>query len=423
MRDAARPARVAVLGAGIVGISAAVWLRRAGLEVALIDREAPGAGATYGNAGVLAASAVVPVAAPGILAKTPRMLLDPSSPLFLRWRRLPRLAPWLLRYLRGATPEGVDRCAAALRPLLGDALADHQALAAGTGAERYVAPCDYLFLYRDRAAYAADGFAWDVRRRFGYDWDVVEGPAVRNLDPVFAPSERFAVRLGGHGRITDPGAYAAALAAHVERAGARIIRAEAEDVVVEDGAVRGVRLRAPDGAVETLPCDAALAATGAWSGGLLARLGLRLPLESERGYHIELWGPSAMPRAPTMIASAKAVATPMEGRLRVAGIVEYGGLDAPPSDGPRALLRRRVREVFPGLTWREEREWMGHRPVLSDSIPAIGRVPGVRGAWVGVGHQHVGLTAGPATGRLLARMIAGERPNLDVAPYDPARFA
>lgn len=416
------PGHVAVVGAGIVGVSAAIWLRRAGIGATLIDRGPPGEGASFGNAGLLASSAVVPVTVPGLLAKAPRMLLDRDGPLFLRWSYLPRLAPWLVRYLRCATPESVERCAAALRPLLCDSLADHQALAADSAAARYVVPCDYLTLYRDRAAFEADAFAWEVRARHGYCWETLDGEAVRRWDPLLAPDRNFAVRQEGHGRISDPGAYVKALAAQAEASGARLLRAEVEDVVRAEGAVTGLRLRGADGAAETLACDAVVLAAGAWSGGLARRLGLRVPLESERGYHLELLEPTAMPRAPVMLSSAKAVATPMDGRLRIAGLVEFGGLEAGPSNAPLRLLRRAARAAFPGLDWRGEREWMGRRPALTDSIPAIGPVPGLRGAWLGFGHHHVGLTGGPATGRLLARMIAGDRPNIDVAPYDPARF-
>lgn len=411
------PRRVAVIGAGIVGVALALGLRRDGREVTLIDRAGPGEGASYGNGGVLAACSIVPVTVPGLIAKAPRMLLDPKQPLFLRWAHLPRLAPWLARYLRHATAAEAKRIAAALDPLLHDALEAHRALSAGTPAARYVAPSDYAFLYRDRAAFEADAFAWGVRRAHGWRWETLEGAALRDWDPIFAPSLGFAAKLGGHGRISDPGAYVKALAAAFEAEGGRLIRAEVEDVAVEGGRVAGVRAGG-----ETLACDAVALCAGAWSGRLARRLGLAVPLESERGYHLELVEPSAMPRAPVMIAAGKFVATPMEGRLRLAGIVEFGGLDAPASPAPAALLRAHARAAFPGLSWREERAWMGHRPAPSDSIPLIGAVPGVRGAWLGFGHHHVGLTGGPRTGRLLADLIAGRRPNIALAPYDPARF-
>lgn len=409
---------VAVIGAGIVGVATALWLQRDGFSVVLIDRAGPAEGASYGNAGVLASCSVVPVTVPGILRKAPKMLFDPDQPLFLKWGYLPRLAPWLRRYLSHANAADARRIAEALALIVGDSLADHQALAAGTGAERFVVPSDYCFAYRDRVHYEGDAFAWGLRRDLGFTWEELEGEAVAAYDPALGPSIGFLARAGEHGHITDPGGYVRALADHVVREGGRLVIAEAEDIVREGGAVTGVRAGG-----ETIACDAAVLAAGAWSGPLARSLGLAVPLESERGYHVELVEPSRMPREPVMVAAGKFVMTPMEGRLRLAGIVEFGGLEAPPSRAPFELLLKSVRTVLPGLTWREERRWMGHRPAPADSIPVIGAVPGLRGAWCGFGHHHIGLTAGPRTGRLLAQLIAGRKPNVDMAPFDPTRFA
>jgi len=409
--------RVAVIGAGIVGVATAVWLLRDGHEVILVDRQAPGEGASYGNAGVLASSSIVPVTAPGLLAKAPRMLLDPHEPVFVRWRYLPKLVPFLRRYLSPANAQDTRRIADALARLVPDSLAEHTALAQGTGAEAFIVPSDYVFAYRDRAHFEGDAFGWGIRKAHGFTWEVLEGEAARAYEPALAPAVGTLVRMAGHGHIKDPGGYVKALAAHAQRQGARLIRGTAEDVVREGGAVTGVRV---DG--ETVPCETVVVATGAWSRGLCARLGLDVPLETERGYHLDLLSPSLMPRAPLMVASGKFVATPMDGRLRLAGIVEFGGLEAPPSRAPFALLERRIREALPGLSWAETRRWMGHRPAPADSLPLIGEVPGTKGAFLGFGHHHVGLTAGPRTGRLLAQLIAGRTPNVDICAFAPSRF-
>ncbi len=408
---------IAVIGAGIVGVSTAIWLRRDGHDVTLIDRIGPGAGASQGNGGVLASSSIIPVTVPGLIAKAPKMLFSPNQPLFLKWRYLPRLVPWLVRYLRHANAASVERRAAALAPIIGDSLADHQALADGTGAERYVVPSDYLFLYPDRRHFEADAFGWSVRKAHGFEWDELEGQSWRDYDPVFGPQIGFAVRLGNHGHITDPGGYVQALAAHAERSGVRIIRAEVDDIVREGGQLTGLRAGG-----QTIACDGAVLAAGAWSGRLAAKFGLKAPLETERGYHLELWEPSVMPRSPVMVASGKFVATPMDGRLRLAGVVEFGGLEAEPSRAPYQLLEQNIRAAMPGLTWKRTVEWMGHRPSMADSIPVIGEVPGLSGAYAAFGHDHVGLTGGPKTGRIMAQIISGTRPNIDLDPYSPARF-
>ncbi len=409
---------VVIVGAGIVGVSTALHLQRDGHQVTLIDKAGPAEGASYGNGGVLASCSMVPVTGPGLIRKAPGMLFSPNQPLFLKWRYLPRLMPWLARYLSHANAEDTRRIAAAVHGIVGDSLAEHQALARGTGAEKWIVPSDYLYIYNDRAHFQSDAFGWGIRKAHGFTWDELEGAVFHDYDPAFAPHLGFAVRLGNHGRITDPGRYVKDLAAHVGAQGGRLITAAVEDIVRDGRRVTGVRAGG-----QTVPCDAVVIATGVWSGPLAKRLGLKVPLESERGYHVEFIEPSVMPRAPVMVASGKFVMTPMQGRLRAAGVVEFGGLKAGPSRAPLELLRRNVAAALPGLTFSDTREWMGHRPAPCDSIPVIGAVPRLDGAFTGFGHHHIGLTGGPKTGRLLAQMIGGRKPNIDVSPYSPARFS
>ncbi len=409
---------IAIVGAGIVGVATAIWCLRDGHDVILIDKKGPGTGTSHGNGGVLASNSVIPVAVPGLLKKAPGMLFKPDQPLFLKWSYLPRVLPWLRQFLGHATADHVRHRAQAMSHILGDSVADHQALAKDTGAEHWIVPADYVFLYRDRAHYQTDAFGWQVRRDLGYDWEELEGPAFKAYDPTFGPSVGFGVRCPDHGRIADPGRYVKDLAAYAETQGAKLIIGDVSDIARENGAVTGVRING-----ETLACDTVVLAAGVWSKDLAAKLGVTVPIESERGYHLELWEPSVMPRSPVMVAAAKFVATPMEGRLRCAGVVEFGGLDAPPSKAPIDLLRRQIKEAIPGLTWKHEVTWMGHRPSVADSLPLIGEVPGTKGAYFGFGHDHVGLTGGPKTGRILSQLISERQPNIDLTPYSPARYA
>ncbi len=409
---------VAVIGAGIVGVSTAIWLQRAGVRVTLIDREGPASGTSYGNAGILAAISVVPVTVPGLLGKAPGMLLNPEKPLFLRWSYLPKLAPFLRRYLAHANDRAVEKISFGLAELLGDSADQHVALSAGTGAERHVQTGDYVFVYSSRAAYEAERYGWSLRKRRGYEWEELEGEALAAFDPALVGRFGFAVRCPGHGAVTDPGAYVKALWAHFEGQGGETRIASISDFALENG--RAVRALTDKGPVEA---DQFVLATGAWSGPLAKKLGVTMPLESERGYHIEFYDPSVAFRAPTMVAEAKFGLTSMEGRLRAAGIVEFGGLDAPPSEAPFKLIERRVREALPDLKYSRTERWMGHRPATADSLPVIGRAPKASNVWFGYGHQHVGLTGGPKTGRWLSQMIRGERPNVDLTPFAPDRPA
>lgn len=409
--------RVAIVGAGIVGVSTALWLARAGAAVVLIDRKPPGEGTSHGNAGVLASPSVVPVTTPGLIAKAPKMLFDPEQPLFLRWPYLPRLAPWLVKYLRHANAEDTARIAEALSLIVSNSLEDHQALAADTSAARFIVPSDYTFAYADRAHFEADGFGWGLRAKHGFTWDTYENDEVSAYEPSLGPNVKFLVAVRNCGHITDPGRYVKALADAAAAAGASVVTGTVTGLTLDGDRVRGVQL---DG--EEHAADHVVLATGVWSGPLADQLGLTVPLETERGYHLELINAEPMPQRPVMVAAGKFVATPMEGRLRLAGIVEFGGLKADPSDAPFALLKKAISHAMPSLTYRDEVRWMGHRPALPDSIPAIGEMPGIAGAWLGFGHHHIGLTAGPRTGRLLADLITGRRPNVDLSAFSPARF-
>ena len=409
--------KIVVIGAGINGVSAAIWLQREGLDVTLVDRQPPGQGTSYGNAGVLAACSVTPVTAPGLIGKSPRMLLNPDFPLFLRWSYLPRLMPWLVRYLGHANDADTRRIAHGLTHITADTVEQHKALAAGTPAEKWIADSNYQFAYKDHAAFDADAYSWALRAEAGFVPEVVEGDAVREVEPTLSSAIDCLAIMKDHGFISDPGNYVADLAKVFEAAGGRIVTANVEDFEMTDGRIGAVLTDA--GRFE---CDAAVLSTGVWSKPLMKKLGLNVPLETERGYHIVFREPSVMPKAPTAITSGKFVATPMAGGLRCAGVLEFGGLEAGPSKAPLELLRRKVLEAFPTLTATEEITWLGHRPAPADSLPLIGEVRKT-GVFAAFGHHHIGLTGGPKSGRMVARMIAGATDNVDPAPYDPNRFS
>lgn len=410
------PRHVAVIGAGIVGISSAIWLRRTGLDVTVIDRAGPGKGTSHGNAGVLAACSVVPVTVPGLMRKAPGMLLDRDFPLFLRWGYLPRLLPWLRRYMAHANDSDTRRIARGLAPIVSDSVEQHKALCDGLGLDDWVTESDYCYAYPDRAGYDADSYGWALRAEHGFTPQILEGDAVQDYEPTLSPDMRCLAIFGQHGFIRDPGGYVRALAEAFTKTGGKIITAEVQDVDIAGGQVSAVLTD-----TGRIDCDAALLATGVWSKPLMRKLGVNVPLESERGYHIVFRDAQGGPTRPIMVASGKFVATPMAQGLRCAGIVEFGGLDAGPSDAPLALLRRQAKAAFPALEAVEEIEWLGHRPAPADSLPLIGEI-GSSGVFTAFGHHHIGLTGGAKTGRLVAGMIAGQPPNMDMAAYHPQRF-
>jgi D-amino-acid dehydrogenase len=382
--------------------------------VTLVDRDGPAAGTSHGNAGVLAAGGVVPVTTPGLPMKAPGMLLDRDSPLFLRWSYLPRLLPFLRRYLAHATASHVRHYAQHMSQLLGDSYDQHMSLAEGTGAERFVHPHDYAFGYESAAVRAADQLGWDLRAEHGFRFEEVAGDAYD--DPFWRGRFDRVVVCRDHGRISDPGAYVQTLAQHFVAEGGTLIRTEITDIETDSGQCTALQT-----GLGRIKGDAIVLALGPWSKPLAQKLGARdLSFESERGYHVELVGPSAYPRDSMMVAAGKFAVNAMEGRIRCAGVLEFGGLKAGPRTKPLAMLRRRIKALFPDLIWEAEVEWMGHRPAPSDSLPLIG--PTLPGGYLAFGHQHVGLTGGPKTGRIIAGMIDGTT-NEEWAAFDPLRYA
>jgi D-amino-acid dehydrogenase len=406
-----------VIGAGINGLSTAIWLQRLGHDVKLVDRAEPGSGTSYGNAGILAAGAVLPVTVPGLIAKIPKMVLSRKSPLFLRWRYLPRLLPFLMKYLSFGTKKHVSRFAQEMSYLLGDSYDQHMALAQGTGAARFIHPDDYCHGYDSQAALDADMPAIVFRRALGYQIDIETGEEFAKTDPFHQGNFSHVARHKNHGRISDPLAYSRALFAHFLNQGGAFLNASVSDVVIANGEIECVQ--SDQGPITA---EQYVFTLGPWVQGISKQLGLSIPLESEGGYHVELINPSLIPKLPVMISAGKFVVTPMAGRIRLAGLLEFAGLDAP--DNPRAVdyLTRHIAKYLPHVRYDDMKVWHGFRPTTANSYPVIGRPAHLSNAHVGFGHQHIGLTAGPKTGRILAEMISNRPVNKDLSVFDPNQY-
>lgn len=410
--------KIAVVGAGIVGVSSALHLQRLGASVTLVDRNDPGHedAASYGNGGVLARCSIIPVATPGIIFKAPKMLFSPDGPLFLRWSYMPKLLPWLIPYLRSSTRENVEHAARHLAPLLFDSVDEHIALAKGTDAQKWVRTSEYMFLYKNRQAFEGDALGWGLRREHGFEWDILEGGDVQDFSPDLSPDYKLAVVMKDHGMISMPGNYVSDLARGFVAAGGQFIKTRINDVETSDNVVK----LKTDG--KDIEADKVVVAAGAWSHHLAKKLGANVPLESERGYHMELLNASKQPSVPVMDAARRFVATPMDGTLRLAGTLEFGGLDAPASKGPPELLLRGARAMLPGLEFDSKKTWMGHRPAPSDNLPILGSAPASKQVFFAYGHHHVGLTAGPKTGRIIAQHVMGLKHNINMDAYRCDRF-
>ncbi|WP_431285202.1 NAD(P)/FAD-dependent oxidoreductase [Humitalea sp. 24SJ18S-53] len=410
--------RVVVVGAGAVGLCCALTLQMQGHDVTILDPAGPGEGATMGNPGGISVSSIFPTAVPGIHRKVPGWLLDPLGPLAIHWRHLPALAPWLWRFLRSATPARAEAATLALRALTADAPAVYAPLLAYADAADLMRQDGHLIVYRSIATMEAEAASWRRRAALGIEATPL-GPEVLDLEPALDPAFRCGRLVPGNAHCPDPRRLMQRFAATLERQGGRLLRQAAHDVAITDGRVAAVRTEAGD-----IQADAVILAAGAHSRRLAARLGDRVPLEAERGYHAEVQNCGIRLRRPVFSTADKVFAASMDTGLRFAGTAEFAGADTAPdwrrADGLFALGR----SLFPALRQDETiTRWMGLRPSTPDSLPVIGRSRRAANAFHAFGHGHVGLTGAAMTGRIVAALVADAPSPVPLAPYAPDRFA
>ena len=409
--------QIVLIGAGMIGISTALRLLADGHSVSLIDPLDTKRAATYGNAGALNPSSVVPVTTPGLITQAPKMLLNPSSPLFLQWRYLPKRLGWLLRFISHATEKKSVYITDKLTPLVQNCLKEHQDLAMNTEAAGFINRSDFTVLYKNRAAYEADQYVWEQRKRAGLDWYIVEGNEFGQIEPGLVKHADFAVRMEEHGFISNPGRYLETLIEHFVNQGGAVIQDKMTDFILDGNLITSVQTTK-----QKVDCDALVITAGVWSGKLVRKLGFKVPLESERGYHIEFIEPSYKPKGTISMTTGAFFMTPMQDCLRCTGGVEIADINAPANPKIFEILLKNIQTALPELRWKETRTWMGHRPSTTDSLPVIGKPSNYENLYLGFGHNHVGLMSGPKTGRILADIISGRKPDMDISAFDVSRF-
>jgi D-amino-acid dehydrogenase len=409
--------RIAVIGAGIVGVSCALHLQRDGHDVTLIDPRAPGTATSFGNAGAIVTGAVVPLSTQGLWRDMPRILFDRDSAVRLRWRYLPRLTPWLIRFLPAGRHARVGAIADALQPLVSRAYDAHREMITWSAADGLVRPVGWLKVYETEAAFAATRDDRELMLARGVRLEILGPDDIRQLEPSLARRYVKGLFEPGCGFVASPYKLVQAHAAQFQSLGGSIAQERVRGVQPMDG---GVRLDCELGFRDFV---AVVVAAGAWSKELARQVGDRVMLDTERGYHLNLEpGEAGELRRPVVSAERGFVLAPMLDGIRLTSGVELAGLHAPPDFSRIRRLVPAAREALPGLSGSITREWLGYRPTTPDSLPVIGRSPHCDAVFYAFGHQHLGLTLGPLTGRLVAALVAGRQPGLDLAPYRAERF-
>ena len=407
----------AVVGAGIVGVCTALYLQRRGQSVTLYDPGGPAAGASYGNAGLISPESCVPIAMPGILRKLPGWLLDPEGPLAIDRRYLPRAAPWLLRLMRAGRRSQVLRIAKALRALHAPAFEAYRDLLGDRTFEELIRVSGHVQIWNGDAGSELAPLVREIFEANDVRAEPLGADDLRQLVPDLAKNVAGGLLLPNNGMTLNPRRLVETLCDIFVAAGGTLRREKVMKLVPED--TRRIRVLANQGDRRH---EAVVVAAGAWSRGLLRSLGLVPPLDTERGYHAMIEDPGLDLRIPVLHKGLGFGATPMEHGLRLAGTVEFAGLSAPPNEKRARKLLEHGCRLFPKLQTSKISMWMGFRPSMPDSLPVIDTVPSHPGIFMGFGHGHFGMTGGPTTARALARLMTGERPGLDLAPYALSRF-
>lgn len=409
---------IAVVGAGIIGVSIAYELQRRGRAVVLVDRADPGSGASFGNMACIAVTEFLPASRPSVWTQLPGWMLDPDGPIRLKPAYLPRLAPWLVRFLAASRPSRVRAIEAAGAALCGRVYDDLLPLLTDAGLSDMLSDEGCLCLYRDEAELRADRDHIAALERFDVEHRHLDRRALQELEPALSPEIGMGVLFPWNRSVRDPYALVASLFRIFMDRGGDFVSGDVAGFARDHGGAPAIRLA--DG--RRVDTAGIVLCAGAYTGRLARLLGDPIPLETERGYHTQIMAPAVDMRHSIIWPARAFMVTPTAGGLRVGGTVEMAGLDAPPDFRRAKILVKRAKEALPGLAAEQTSEWMGHRPALPDTVPVIGPSAKAKGVWYATGHGHLGLTLAATTARLLGDMMTGKAPPIDMSPYRVDRF-
>lgn len=406
-----------VLGAGIVGISAALHLQKRGRSVVMVDRRPAAEETSHGNAGIIQTEAVQAYSFPRQLGQILRYALNGHSEARLHYSALPEVGMWLWKYWRHGSPEHVRKTAEGLIPLVRQCMAEHEALIDEAGVGKLLRRNGYLKVYRDASVLGQAVIEQQgLKNRFGVNYEAVDLARLRELEPHLA-GLAGGIFLPDPASVSDPGAVGKVYCELFQKHGGTFLTADAQRL---EATVDGWQVQSVTGPIEARE---AVLALGIWSRDVLAGLGVRVPLQAKRGYHMHYGsqGTASLNR-PVLDADNGYVLAPMRKGVRLTTGAEFARNSAPPSPVQLGLVEPHARRLYPLAERIDERAWMGQRPCLPDMLPMVGEIPGHKGLWANFGHQHLGFTLGPVTGRLLAEAMTGGEAFADIQPYKVDRF-
>ena len=407
--------KIAIVGAGIVGISSGIYLSKRGCDVTLIDKDFKGKPASYGNASWLSSPSITPVLMPGIVKKIPKLLFSKDGPLFLRFPGFIKIIPFLLKYLTYANKNKVEHISKNLAYLLKDSVNEHKQLAEGTNATKWIEDSPFLFIYKNKNDFINDEYTWSLRKKHGFKLIEVEQEELKSLVPGLSLEYKFAIKIDNLGYISNSQNYLDDLLDGFKSLGGKLIQDEVLDISEKEDLVQVV------GREKSVLVEDIIISSGVYSDKFAKKFGVKVPIQSERGYHLELHETDIKLKYPIMNGYLKLAITPRPTGIRFAGLVEFGSLNSNPNPKAFELLMRNAKSMFPGIKFKTKQEWSGHRPSTVDSLPIIGSSSVNKKIHFGYGHHHIGLTGGPKTGKILSKTILRDNEKLDIESFNPSR--
>ena len=407
--------KIGIIGAGIQGISNALFLQKKGFKVTIFDRDEPGSpAASYGNAGHFSPYASVPINRPDVLMDVPAMLLSSTGPLALKWNYVPKMVPWFLKFIKNCTTEKMMHTAKNMHQILDLALPAYDELFEEIDLGGLVEKKGILYIWNDKSLKSRE-LEINVRNELGVDQQLVTPKEIHDLEPNIKPIYHGGVyyQHGRHAR--NPKKILLKLYDLFLKKGGEFLKMNIKDINFDE--------EKPVIISETqrFLFDKIVIACGSFSKKLTDNLGEKIPLDTERGYHVHFKDCDHLLSRPVIFQNRGFGITPMEQGLRVVGTVEFGGLDNPLSKPRVQNLINNAKYVMGDLPEHED-EWLGFRPTLPDYLPVIGPSKKYKNVFYCFGHHHLGWTLGPISGKIISGMIAEENTNLDLKPYSSLRF-
>lgn len=408
---------IVIIGAGIIGVCCALSLQERGFCVRLVDKNQPGEAASYGNAGVISPWSCVPQCMPGVWKQIPKWLLDPLGPVRLQWTHLLPALTWSMRFFANSRMSRLRPISDAMDALMKDNVGAYKKHLSGSGHEHLLSESWYVHVFRGQAKPDLQDLAWQLRIDNGAPIELVNGKVLKEIEPAISDEYHSAVIIKQQARALSPGNMCKALADKAFSQGASFTQLEIKSLGVNaDGRFE---LETAD---KNINCKRVVLCAGIWSAGLLAPLGIKLPLIAERGYHLEFKDPGVSVIHSIMDIEAKIVVSSMASGIRSAGTSEFASINAKPNYRRAEIFKPLTKRLLPGLNTAQTQKWMGIRPSFPDNLPVIDQAAGLPGLYAAFGHSHYGLGMAPVTGQLLADIVSNRATDIDPGPYRLDRF-